>query len=461
MAKSSVKCASESCSEVITFHERNRKEADRKAKWAEGRLFCSGCKEKQRDLENQQAAEQNASAGLPLLTGSEKQVLWAESIRAMKLAHLQQMIDGKLADDTSSPLKAGAMDDPTMAAAIERIRCETAASWWIDNRDVMMQSLFQRAYKAVQAEPPPKIKEAAADAKAEATIYPESPVSKLVTEIAIKDDVVAATLAEKNEDFRQLIRYELNYAWSGTCWQRTIRPTAGTIEDRAAELGHRLLAAGFPIRVFDEQIRARAISGQYEPECRRWILRRETGDYAGWFAIKWWRPDDFYEAAKRVRGARYDQYAVVVPSDNFEEVADFASMYGFQLDDDARQLMTEAEQTKAAALIAPVQPVKNKNRKGEKPATKPQALEVEEADIDPALIDDEYHEDVYLAGPGAFKIKDTIERKGGKYIKDIKAFRISYAGFCELKTLVESPASGVQIKASWGLVKVLRSDDFE
>jgi hypothetical protein len=167
---------------------------------------------------------------------------------------------------------------------------------------------------------------------------------------------------ERREDFREIVRDKLHMKLSGTCWRRELKPKNGTPQDRAAELGHRLLAAGFVILIFDPELRENAIAGDYEPECTRWVLAKTKGEYAGWFSISWGRDEDFYRAAKRIGGSRYSKPNVVVPPSNFEEVLDFARMYDFRLSDAALKVAKEARRIRDAALTVKVEAPAERSR---------------------------------------------------------------------------------------------------
>lgn len=88
MAKAIAICRCATCGKEFeqSAVKRNRREADKWEEWAVSYYDeCSECyqkrKERQREEENQKAAELATEAGLPKLTGSDKQVAWAESIR--------------------------------------------------------------------------------------------------------------------------------------------------------------------------------------------------------------------------------------------------------------------------------------------------------------------------------------------------------------------------------------------
>lgn len=347
----------------------------------EAMKLCYDCYQTEREKENAKAAAEAAEIGLPELTGSEKQIGWAEKIRLDAV----NQFNGEFLRGTGESAKE------TFAEVMDYVlQNRTAASWWIDNRGAvadsyglhsLLQKLISEVEKSkVEAQP------AALEAKAEATVRPESPITETVAEIRALESAIEIDFPEKREDFRDLVKFKLSMRWTGNCWQRKLVKTNGTPQDRAAEAGHKLLAAGFPIRIYDEQVRQKAISGGYEPEQTRWIYRRKDGapEYPGWFAINWGRTDDFYEAARKLKGSRWSKPSVVVPAEQFDQVLDFAGMYNFSLTEAARDLAEEAQQAKEAALVVKVEPVQGAAPVA--PGSKPPALEVPEK----VEVDDEF-----------------------------------------------------------------------
>lgn len=363
------------------------KRSEREWKLArEEEKLCPDCWKAERDekrkQKNAEAAEANAAAGLPLLEGTEAQVLWAESIRqeALKFIHDYYTGDPYGLDDFDDYLKG-----------LESIKQHTPASWWIDNRQVFYNVdrtgdlLLEEAKRAKLEEsaPPAEIVE---QAKVEATVYPEKRVTDLVAEIVSTEREISVYLPERYGVFRDVVK-GLDYEWKDGRWRRSIGATSGSIADRAAELGNRLLTAGFPVRIYDAEIRERAVNGKYKPECRRWILVRKQGvKYAGWLAI-WWdrREGDYYTAAHGIAGARWSKPSVVVPPENYEEVLDFAQMYGFQVSEAAERAIEAAQAMKARTLV-PNTPDKPKEVI---PSGKPPVLEVP----DEVEIDDEFRDE--------------------------------------------------------------------
>ena len=81
-----------SCGHVETV-ELFGKTADRERKiaWLEKNGICEECKKAEREAADRAAAESAKENGWVELKGSEKQIAWAESIRAEKMAEMGKM----------------------------------------------------------------------------------------------------------------------------------------------------------------------------------------------------------------------------------------------------------------------------------------------------------------------------------------------------------------------------------
>lgn len=291
---------------------------------------------------------------LPALQGTEKQIAWASVIRAEKL----KALDVELASMTTST--------HDLLQAIEYVTTQTSAHLWIEWRDEPIRSILYGVHKMLQATPidayiqqQDTVKR---DALVEATVRPEKPVTETIAEIHIKDDTIEILFPEKRDDFRELVRNQLDYSWLDNRWKRTIVSRNGTVEDRAAELGHTLLASGFSIRIFQENIRQKAITGSFKPECTRWITTILAGAYTGWFTVLWGKREDFYQAAKRLKRSRYVASSIVVPPEQFEEVLDFAQLYDFKISSKAMEVAEQARTVRDTALTVKVERLAKKQK---------------------------------------------------------------------------------------------------
>lgn len=183
-------------------------------------------------------------------------------------------------------------------------------------------------------------------------VYPEG--FKYKEEACIKiDGEVINVYFPKDSTFIEIVK-DLGYKW-GFCWNLKKTSTNGDLKDRAAELGNKLLNGGFPIRVYDEYVKEKAINGTFEPECKRWILVRSSGDYKGRLTI-WWKGqnDKLYNIARKLPGSKYSSPSVVVKVNYWQEVMDFAEMYSFKVSDAAARAIEEYKKSlETVEVVAP------------------------------------------------------------------------------------------------------------
>ena len=124
-----------SCGHVETV-ELFGKAADRERKiaWLEKNGICEECKKAEREAADRAAAESAKENGWAELKGSEKQIAWAESIRAEKMAEMKKM---PAANDQTKAIKEKIVE--TMAGINE-------ARWWIDSRNDAAAALVKKVW---------------------------------------------------------------------------------------------------------------------------------------------------------------------------------------------------------------------------------------------------------------------------------------------------------------------------
>lgn len=111
------------------------KDRERKAAWM-AKDCCPECAAKARLERAAEVAAADAAAGLPTLTGSDKQIAWALDIRTAIMADLNE----RLAKVDAAPVKPGLewqkeATMPLLREGISKVLSETSASVWIDRRD--------------------------------------------------------------------------------------------------------------------------------------------------------------------------------------------------------------------------------------------------------------------------------------------------------------------------------------
>ena len=363
-----------------------------KAEWmAQG--LCSECweEEKKRQFEEQKmkAAEEAREYGLPELTGSEKQIAWANTLRQewikkieKHIGQIQNVID-KNREKQPEQVTEAEKKFGIMKSVVDNILIKTIdAKYWIDNREENPIAIINEATKKELEksiiEPPKEDREQAME---DMTIRPEAPITSLVTEIRIQDDLVTAKLPERSEDFRVILR-DLRFEWQNGRWERKTNEIIGATMDRAVELGAKLLASGFPIRIYNDELQRKILAGEFESECDRWIMQYEKG-----FRVWWRREEDFYKESKRLPGSRWisSKRSMYIPREAYRELQDFAARYAFKFTAKAQELMTEAHQAFEAAMIADV--TAPKKEKLPQPGSRPKLNPVE-GEVDESLRDE-------------------------------------------------------------------------
>lgn len=367
----------------------NRYDRAREVRRLEQRL-CSECWKKEQSAADALA---NQKSGLPELEGSEKQIAWAESLRAKIMPRLDiswaRQIEFFEAV-RSNPEKKTLMDRNAMSEGFENyddlvgkwtevyesVRQGKSAKWWIDNRDELFSDPLKLTIKMARnrlAAMALENTDLAAAAKAEATLRPQNPVTETVAEITIRDLEVDVLFPEKRLDFWEIVKKDLGYTWKDGRWSRTLGLEHNSLADMAAELGNKLLCSGFIVCCFDEEIQKMIVDATFVASCTKIVAKLTSGPYAGWFSISWKRSDgDLYQAAREITGSKYSKPNVVVPAEQFEQILDFAELYGFKMSPGARELVEKATAARDAALIVnPVRADRKKRANTSRPSLDP------------------------------------------------------------------------------------------
>lgn len=274
--------------------------------------ICDACLQKQREEENQKATALAGEYGFPELTGTEKQIAWANSIR---MEFYEACIEENCIPDVI-------------------ITKETSAKFWIDNRDYLHDSDFLEHYQ--QKCTKEKQEKALIDAD---TVRPVKISHPGVVEIVERMNCICV-IYEKDQDFMNLVK-SYHYRWDGL-WCRSLKETTGPFGERAAEIGHALLKNGFSICIHDPEILEKAISGDFEPEHTRWIYSRVNSSL---LAINWMgRNEELYRMARKIKGSKWDGQSVVVDVSHHHLVEEFAFDNGFRFTAAAEEKIKKYEE---------------------------------------------------------------------------------------------------------------------
>lgn len=370
MAKAVATCTCKVCG--ATFQrstiKATRRDADSWEKWAAQYYdVCDACEQNLAESKAQELSAESQSHGLPELTGSAKQIVWADKIRKELLPHiddaLRQMhsFDDCANDEQKKILKY-------VDRAADNVRAIASASWWIDNRlysDIngAISLLVKESCKLAKNDTANMVKPAdtaeedytkRASEERETIITPENQTEGTATVIVKTDanDLIASYPAY-NEQFVSVCRgYGMRY--EPRTWKRHIVNTDGDIVDRAAELVNKLLRSGFAVKTSDAKVREMAVNATYTPARTRWIKRGKTDDE---FSVMV-ETEDQFNALKSVNGVRgwtlrddKDYYGkLFVPISRWAEIMDFADMHDYKFSPVAQEMVDEAIRRKAAAV---------------------------------------------------------------------------------------------------------------
>lgn len=413
MARATAICTCSVCGKTFekSTIRNNRRDADSWVEWAEkAYTVCPECEQKELEAKAAELAGQARADGLPELAGSPKQITWAEQIRARYIESSGKEMDDML-DVIRRRKEAGKGTDKYELAAkrFEATRTyilmtTSSAHWWIDNRSNLVTGMEQvflnhraeieslmDADVATQAQKPTAAVEPAEaeapEAPAEELLAPEEPKYGEAT-VTVSGDKVEARYPAKDDAFRAVVK-SAGFKWDGgrRAWVASASAVNGSAEDRAAEAIANLLRAGFPVRCKNAAAREKAISGEY----LRWTAKKITmilsGKYTGWINIALpgrdnpEERDKIYAAAKKIRGAVYDQGSIVVPVANHLEVEDFARIYGYRLS----PTVAEAAAKYEAAKLPGVRPA---NKPEPELGDKLQEILQSSDEVLPDLVDD-------------------------------------------------------------------------
>ncbi len=187
----------------------------------------------------------------------------------------------------------------------------------------------------------------------EIIIRPEEPVSRGIARIGIQADCVTVLLPGKRTDFKQVVK-SLDYHWNGKEWQKNVSGWEKAV-NAAAELAHRLLAAGFWVAPPTPEVRDLIIEESFVAEIRRKVMVRTGGQYNGWFVLWWRRSEDCWDAARRITVNWYDKPVVVVPPEYYDEVEDFAGQHDFFITPAAQRAIARARTALESAMLVRVE----------------------------------------------------------------------------------------------------------
>lgn len=334
--------------------------------WKKQRAFSKECDkcyreklEKARELDNKRALKLAKEMELPELEGTEKQVAWANTIRQSLIDKVASFIGKGDLGSFDNEAKQRLKDINNISVALDYvIDKKVSAEFWINNRESIKWDNIEFIFKdyikdALPTDEEVQEKIIQQDIELESIISPKEVIKPGVVEINLVDnDNVVELVYQKDSDFIECVR-SLGYRWRGK-WRKNITELTGSYKDRMAEIGNLLLNEGFSIRIYDMEIRQKAISGQFEREQERWIIFNIEEDKL-W--IKWeYGNNKLYNIINKLPGSKYKNGKMLIDIANYEVIKEFAELYNFKFTKKADEKIKHyIEKMKNVTVVNPSQ----------------------------------------------------------------------------------------------------------
>lgn len=343
--------------------------------WKKERAFSKLCPEcykkyleEKREEENKEAAKLSAEMELPDLSGTPKQVAWANTLRINFIDKFSKLMDSL----GSQRRRISLYDDAGTVIWISReiltdmedwiLNNKSDARFWIDFRNDDSIKYIEIAFHGMEEEKnviPEGIKEEIDQINADLTISPENKEKDGIVQISETNDSIKA-LYIKDKDFIDIVK-SLGYRWTGI-WEKSITEYTGSAIDRAAELGNKLLSNGFTVKFPNSDSRNKAISGDFEKECSYWV--KYNLNYKR-LCFTWKGHDDIYNQVMKLPGAKYRSGSVLVSVEFYNEVLDFADTMGFKISQRALEEIERYQKQESQFDKAAVKSPENNGPDGE------------------------------------------------------------------------------------------------
>lgn len=322
--------------------------------WKKKRAFSGLCPEcYKRKLEevrkkaNIQAAKKSAEMELPELTGTEKQIAWANTLRLKVFEKYETYLEKeeKFFIYNKEEEKVQTSKEEMSDSLDYALLAHTDAKFWINSRflnecEILADFIEEYNRNKKENDIPDDIKQEELDLKKSLIVVPESETLKSgVVEIQYKKDTLYVKYF-KDDDFIKIVK-RLNYKWEG-CWCKKITEYTGTAENRSAELGNLLLTKGFTVQFPNIESKEKAIFADFEPENDRWVKYNSKFSE---LSISWTRRSDtLYVNAMKLPGAKWNNGSIKVRIEFYKEVEDFAETMGFSVSSKAKKEIEKYKQ---------------------------------------------------------------------------------------------------------------------
>ena len=283
----------------------------------------------------------NAERDLPSLSGTDRQVAWADKLRMYAIRMIEDGY-GQMAD--SSP------DKEPMSQVLQEMYSITDARFWIDHRDAGKYVIVSTVAKRIKNKEGKK----PADPDPEYIATPKDRRHEGLVKIRINGKVVSFLYPKDNDFIEIMHRYFCRWR---DAWTKKSSDLVGTPEDIAADIGNTLLREGFAVSFPTDEIKEKAVNADFEPVHTRWVVPYDSTDKK--VAFEWeGRNEDLYYAVRGMKGCLYKNGTLHISVDRYNDIEDCARKNGFYIIPEAQALLDQARAKIEKAVVVPKEPEK-------------------------------------------------------------------------------------------------------
>ena len=298
------------------------------AKQKENEL-CPECYAEERKKEKLKMQQKNLEDGMPMLSGSEKQVLWAEEIRRDFLKKFDRVLEELHEGFDKDPQLAQALMDIVVDLQEEYFGC-SSASWWIEHREDRLERIAGSRYKNKQEDKP-------------VTFVPDDEKHPDVVIVEIKEGR-ARFYYPKYETFYQFMK-ENGAFWADMWMMDSKSEFHDSLADKIAWVISELLKLGFSVRTSDPEVinLLKTDTFHVKPKCA--IINK----YAR-YVLAIGAQGEAEEMALSIRGSKKISKGIMIPKYKANTIEEFAEIYGFTITKEAQRCLDNEKEIEKIRL---------------------------------------------------------------------------------------------------------------
>lgn len=176
-------------------------------------------------------------------------------------------------------------------------------------------------------------------------IVPEQENNSLPITLTVQDQRISVELSDYKSALHSILKHKfgMDYKYYQYVWYVN-KELSGRPVDRAAEIALELLHCGYRVHCSPKELYEKVINGNIQKHQNKWLRVRTKGKYSGYFALQW-NPatDDLYHVARKISGSKWDAPYIVFPTEEYQEIQDFCTMFDVKISDQAQTLLEQAE----------------------------------------------------------------------------------------------------------------------